>query len=231
MLGINKIYEGGWLQVMNQIDNESIDLVATDAPYGINYKKWDKLLESNLVNELYRVLIHHGQVLIFAGWSNVSYVIECFNSHFILKNWIVWDRIKGRGAKTNLVSTREDILWFIKDEKNFTFNKVSSTILKKTKGMGQKNGNPYRALSNVWTDISPIVPWSKEKVDHPTQKPVKLMERIVNVWSNPDDTVLDCFIGSGTTAIACMNVGRNFIGIEKEEKYVKIARDRIKKNK
>ena len=104
-----------------------------------------------------------------------------------------------------MVSTREDILWYIKDSKQYTYNKLPSTIVKKTGGtIGRKNGNKYRALSNVWTDISPIVPWSKERVSHPTQKPVAIMDRIINIFSNKNDVVLDPFAGSGTTAVSAI---------------------------
>ena len=102
-----------------------------------------------------------------------------------------------------------------------------SNIPKKTKGLGEKNGEKNRALSNVWTDISPIVPWSKERVKHPSQKPLALMERCVLLWTNENDTVLDFTMGSGTTGVACKKLNRNFIGIERDKEYFEIARKRI----
>jgi site-specific DNA-methyltransferase (adenine-specific) len=125
-----------------------------------------------------------------------------------------------------MVSTREDILWFVKTNK-YTYNKIYSNIKKKTGGLGKKNGQEFRALSNVWTDISPIVPWSKERVSHPTQKPVQLMERILTIFSNENDVVLDCFAGSGSTAVAAKNLNRNFIIIEKDENYYQIILNRL----
>ena len=95
--------------------------------------------------------------------------------------------------------------------------------------MGKKNGQECRALTNVWYDISPIVPWSKERNGHPTQKPLQLMERCVTIWTNEGDTILDFTMGSGTTGKACKNLNRKFIGIEKEEEYFKIAKERLKK--
>lgn len=91
-----------------------------------------------------------------------------------------------------------------------------------------KNGCEFRALSNVWTDISPIVPWSKERVAHPTQKPVALMERCIELWTNPYDTVLDFTMGSGSTGVACVNTNRNFIGIELNKEYFDIAEERLR---
>ena len=143
-----------------------------------------------------------------------------------MKNWIIWDRIKGRGATKNLVSTREDILWYTNNPEP-TYHKMYSNIKKATRGMGDKNGHDTRALTNVWYDISPIVPWSSEKTEHPSQKPVELMERIVNIWTNEGETVLDFTMGSGTTGVACRNLGRHFIGIEREEQWFNVAKERI----
>ena len=93
--------------------------------------------------------------------------------------------------------------------------------------MGKKNGCEYRALSNVWTDISPIVPWSKERVQHPTQKPTQLIERCIKIWSNPDDVILDPCMGSGTTCIAASNLARKYIGFEIDKSYYDIASNRL----
>ena len=147
---------------------------------------------------------------------------------FTIQNWIVWDRIKGRGAKKNFVSTREDILWYCKGN-NPTYNKIYSNIPKKTGGMGKKNGQECRALTNVWYDISPIVPWSPERNGHPTQKPLQLMERCVTIWTNEGDTILDFTMGSGTTGEACVNLRRNFIGIESDKQWFDVADKRINK--
>ena len=103
------------------------------------------------------------------------------------------------------------------------------TIENFTVTIGKKNGEENRKLTNVWYDISPLVPWSKERVKHPTQKPVQLMERCVKLWSNEGDTILDFTMGSGSTGVACKNLNRDFIGIELNEEYFKIAKERIEK--
>ena len=95
--------------------------------------------------------------------------------------------------------------------------------------MGKKNGQECRALTNVWYDISPIVPWSTERNGHPTQKPLQLIERCVTIWTNEGDTVLDFTMGSGTIGEACVNLGRNFIGIENDDKWFNVAEKRISK--
>ena len=211
------------------IENESVDLIAIDPPYEIGYAEWDKGMNWEVLSqEFHRILKPTGNLVVFQGWSNVAETKRILEEKFELKNWIAWDRIKGRGAKTNFVSTREDILWFAKQPKGYTFNRVWSNTPKKTRGMGDKNGQKNRALTNVWYDISPIVPWSKERTGHPTQKPLSLMERIVRIWSNPNDLVLDCFMGSGTTGEAALRLGRRFIGIEKNKEYFDKAEVRIR---
>ena len=119
-------------------------------------------------------------------------------------------------------------MWYVKSNE-WVFNKDNaySTIKKKTKGMGEKNGRDTRALSNVWTDISPIVPWSKERNGHPTQKPLQIGKRVLDVFSNTGSIILDCYAGSGTFLEAAKELNRRFIGIEKEAKYYELAVTRV----
>lgn len=224
-----KLYQADCFDVMNDLikQNVKVDAIICDPPYLIKQADWDKEFNIPLAIDLcYDLLKDNGNLILFQGWSNVLQTKELLDDKFEIQNWIVWDRIKGRGAKKNFVSTREDILWYCKGDKP-TFNKIYSNIPKKTGGMGKKNGQECRALTNVWYDISPIVPWSKERNGHPTQKPLQLMERCVTIWTNEGDTVLDFTMGSGTTGEACKNLNRKFIGIEKEEEYFKIAKERL----
>ena len=208
-------------------DGIKVDAIVCDPPYVINYTNWDKEFNMPLAIELcYDLLKENGNLILFQGWSNVAKTKELLDMNFVIQNWIVWDRIKGRGAKKNFVSTREDILWYCKGN-NPTYNKIYSNIPKKTGGMGKKNGQECRALTNVCYDISPIVPWSPERNGHPTQKPLQLMERCVTIWTNKGDTVLDFTMGSGTTGQTCANLGRDFIGIEQEKQWFDIAEQRI----
>jgi len=204
-----------------------VDCIIADIPYNISFEQneWDKdfILDCQ---SLFNVLKDGGNLILFQGWSNVCSTKTELDKYFTIRNWIVYDRIKGRGAKHNLVSTREDILWYSKGN-NYTYNPQVSNVPKKTKGMGAKNGEVNRKLTNVWYDISPLVPWSKERVKHPTQKPVELMERIVKLWSNEGDTILDFTMGSGSTGVACINTNRNFIGIEIDKDYFSIAKQRL----
>jgi site-specific DNA-methyltransferase (adenine-specific) len=227
----SRLFCGDSLDIMRELPDNSVDAVITDPPYNIGYADWDlfKHIEE-VAYQWNRLLTKDGSLFCFCGWSFVTEVI-CNISNIKdlrLNDWIIYDRVKGRGGKRRLVSTREDLLWYVKSD-NWTFNKANaySTIKKKTGGLGLKNGQPNRALSNVWTDISPIVPWSFERNIHPTQKPVQLMERIVSVFTNENDIVLDSFMGSGTTGVACMNLNRRFVGIELDKEYFQLAEQRI----
>lgn len=224
-----KIYNNDCFKIMKQLKEKGIkvDAIICDPPYVINYTDWDKEFNMPLAIELcYDLLKDDGNLILFQGWSNVAKTKELLDEKFAIQNWIVWDRIKGRGAKKNFVSTREDILWYCKGN-NPTYNKIYSNIQKKTGGMGKKNGQECRALTNVWYDISPIVPWSPERNGHPTQKPLQLMERCITIWTNEGDLVLDFTMGSGTTGVACKNLNRKFIGVELEKNYFDVAKDRI----
>lgn len=207
--------------------NIKVDAIITDPPYNISYSSWDKNFDIKKALLLCKKLLKDdGNLILFQGWSNVCQTKQILDEHFQIQSWIIWDRIKGRGGTKNFVSTREDILWY-SNGSNFTYNKIYSNTPKKTKGMGEKNGQTNRALTNVWYDISPIVPWSKERNGHPTQKPLKLMERIVTIFTNENDTVLDFCMGSGSTGEACKNLNRNFIGIEKEKEWYDVSCKRL----
>lgn len=229
-----KIYNEDCFVKLKELIEEGIkvDAIICDPPYNISYAKWDtdfNLEEAVLLCK--NILKENANFIVFQGWSNVCETKAMLDKHFKLQNWIVWDRIKGRGATKNLVSTREDILWYCNGT-NPTFNKIPSNIVKKTLeyencDFGTKNGQSNRALTNVWYDINPVLPWSKEKNGHPTQKPLELMERCVRIWTNANDIVLDFSMGSGTTGVACKSYNRNFIGIEKDNHWFQVASQRL----
>lgn len=223
------IHNGDCFNIMEELIKQKVqvDAIICDPPYNIDIADWDKNFDIEKALKLCcQLLKNNGNIIIFQGWSEVCKTKSIMDNLFTPMNWIIWDRIKGRGATKNFVSTREDILWYCKGE-NPTYHKMYSNIEKKTAGMGSKNGETTRALTNVWYDISPIVPWSSEKTEHPSQKPVELMERCVNIWTNPNDTVLDFTMGTGTTGRACLNLGRKFIGIEQDNKWFNIAQSRL----
>lgn len=228
-----EIHNRDYRDMLLLLPDNYVDLILIDPPYEINFNNidWDK---PNMVDwpflfdQLHRVLKRDGNFIMFTGWSKVSKLLNIPDIRsFYFRNSIAWDRQKGRGAKKNFVSTREDILWFTKGSE-YTFHVLDSTIRKKTTGMGKKNGSEYRRLSNVWSDIGPVSPMSKENCGYPAQKPQKLIERLLKVFSNEGDLVLDCFCGSGTTGVSCSKLKRKFILSDNEERAFEITKERIK---
>lgn len=226
------IYNGDCFEIMQSLIEQGIkvDAIICDPPYNIDIADWDKNFDIEKALKISKQLLkENGNIVIFQGWSEVCYTKAIMDKLFNPMNWIIWDRIKGRGAKKNFVSTREDILWYC-NGKEGTFHKLQSNIKKATAGMGSKNGEENRTLTNVWYDISPIVPWSEERNEHPSQKPVELMERCVSIWTNVGDTVLDFTMGTGSTGRASLNLDRKFIGIERDTKWFNIAKQRLSEN-
>lgn len=217
-----------FIELNKLIDNGiKFDAIICDPPYNIDYanEDWDNNFNLPLALELCSKLIkENGNIVIFQGWSNVCQTKQLMDKYWKIQNWIIWDRIKGRGATKNVTSTREDILWYSNGD-NPTFNKMYSNIKKVTSGLRQ-NGHDTRALSNVWYDISPIVPWGKERNGHPTQKPMELMNRIIQMFTKQNDLILDFCAGSGTTGLSAKALNRQSVCIEKEEKYYNIQKER-----
>ena len=135
-----KLFNDDCFKVMTQLIDEGVkvDAIIVDPPYNIGYADWDSGFNiSRAIDLCFDLLKDNGNLIIFQGWSNVCKTKMILDTKFSLQNWIVWDRIKGRGAKKNFVSTREDILWYCKGD-NPTYHKIYSNIPKKTGGLGKK---------------------------------------------------------------------------------------------
>jgi site-specific DNA-methyltransferase (adenine-specific) len=185
-----------------------------------------------------RLLKPTASIYICGDWRSGAAIQRVGSKYFQLRNRITWEREKGRGAKTNWKNAAEDI-WFFTISDNYTFNldavKQRRRVIAPYKIDGEPkdwsetvNGN-FRDThpSNIWTDIS--VPfWSMpENTDHPTQKPEKLLAKIILASTNKDDLILDPFAGSGTTAVAAKKLGRKFVAIESDENYCLLAQKRL----
>ena len=229
-LPLNQIIHGDCLEVMRQFPDKSIDMILCDLPYGVTGYKWDTIIPFEPLWEQYeRIIKDNGAIVLTA--------IQPFTSALIMSNikrfkycW-VWDKKKPGVigiAKYQPLRYTEDIVVFCKGSSVYNPQMVKRNKVKKSRN--------YRHEDKIYTEKFPsnIIEISnanqKGKV-HPTQKPVALFEYLIKTYTNEGEIVLDNCIGSGTTAIACINTGRNFIGIEIEEKYVKIARERIEKHK
>ncbi len=227
-----------------------IDLLVIDPPYNLNkkfgdtkfsrkseeaYQEW---LES-WIPKLKRCLKNDASLYVCCDWQSSKPVQAVLEKHFIIRNRITWEREKGRGAKTNWKNCSEDI-WFCTMSNDYYFN-VGAVKLKRkvlapyrhTSGKPKdweetSNGN-FRLThpSNLWTDIS-IPFWSMpENTDHPTQKPEKLIAKLILASSKQGDFVFDPFVGSGTTCVVAKKLDRKFSGIELEPEYCAMTMKRI----
>ncbi|MBP5698745.1 MAG: site-specific DNA-methyltransferase [Alphaproteobacteria bacterium] len=229
------------------------DLVIVDPPYNLTkkfgtkefksmdwaaYKKWmDKWLA-----EVFISLKPNGTLYICSDWNTSIAIPEIAGKYFLLKNRITWEREKGRSAGNNWKNCMEDI-WFFTKSPEYTFNldavKIKRPVLapyKDDNGVPKDweedeevDGGKFRltAPSNLWTDIS-IPFWSMaENTPHPTQKPEKLIAKLILASSNKGDVIFDPFLGSGTTSVTAKKLGRHYVGIEREKEYVAVAEKRL----
>lgn len=249
---INKIYQGDCFKLINKIDDKSIDLIICDGPYGITQNGWDKVekiqeYNLNLIKLFSRILKNGGALYLF-GKSNCIDFID-YRPYLTLNSKIIWYQpsrlAQGRIHYTN----NYDIIAYFTKEKPKTFNlediripqlvelehrrrceNVPSVVngkFHKTK-FNERGKNP----GDVWGDIKQLTYKSKELLNreflHTIQKPIKLIERIVKASSNEKDLVLDPFMGTGTTAVVCKNLKRDFIGFEINPKLITICERRLK---
>ena len=238
-----ELYNEDCLVGMNKIPDCSVDCIICDLPYfKVVDAEFDNQWENEqqyinwikkLVSKLSLVLKDGGSLFLFTSRQLNRKICNCLDELPLEeKRIIIWARKRGfnntRGHA--LASGYEPIAYYVKCGGDITFNnsKIKSNTNRKEYKEGMlKDGV---SLSDVWTDIPSLPHNSKEKTSHPTQKPLKLIERIIEMSTNEGDVVLDACMGSGTTAVACMNTNRNFIGFELNKEYFDIAINRIKES-
>ena len=246
----NRIIFGDSLNAMEFMPEASIDLMIVDPPYnltknyaGRTFKKRDfdeycAWLDEWLMKSD-RLLKPNASIYICSDWQTSIAVPLIAQKYFILRNRISWEREKGRASSKNWKNCLEDI-WFFTKGNDYTFNldkvKMQRQVIApyreksgKPKDWTEENGQKVRltAPSNCWTDIT-IPFWSMpENTSHPTQKPEKLIAKLILASSNEGDVVFDPFVGSGTTAVTAKKLKRKYIGIEREKKYVALALKRL----
>ena len=232
---------GDCISEMAKMDDRSIDHVICDLPYYRVVKDdFDNLWETpqdylawvgDVVSQYARILKPDGNLFLFTSRQYNRYICNILDMFFTEKRIIIWCRKRGFNSTRGhaLASGYEPICYYTNGNGVFNSIKVKPDTDRKEYTSGVlKDGV---SLSDVWSDIPALPHNSKEKTNHPTQKPLALMERIVLIGTNPDDVVLDNCMGSGTTGEACLNLGRNFIGIECNADYFGIAEKRLKKIK
>ncbi len=246
---IDRVICGDTFEVLPKLGKRRFDLLFADPPYNLN-KNFGKESFSELSSDEYEAWLDSwvtfcvpllkptASVYICGDWRSSSAIQRVGSKYFKLQNRITWEREKGRGAKANWKNSAEDI-WYFTVSDEFTFNLDDVKLRRKVLAPYKVDGKPkdwnesesgnFRDThpSNIWTDIS--VPfWSMpENTDHPTQKPEKLLAKIILASTNKGDLILDPFAGSGTTAVAAKKLDRSFIAIESDEKYCLLAQKRL----
>ena len=235
---------------MKTIQDKSIDAIITDSPYGTIACKWDSVIDFNLMwEQLNRIIKPNGAIVLF-GSEPFSSALRMSNIKNYKYDWI-WHKNQPSGqfnASKMPMKAYETISVIYKEQPTYNPQMIQRTEKelkrlshKSVKGVSKnsvygdinrKSLNRYENTTkyprNVITEIKCVFNRSKEKVAHPTQKPVALMEYLIKTYTNENETVLDFTMGSGSTGVACKNTNRNFIGIEQDENYFNIATDRIK---
>jgi site-specific DNA-methyltransferase (adenine-specific) len=235
---------------LDLLPDQFIDLLIVDPPYNLNKtfasSKFSKISSesyeewlSSWITKLKRCLKKTASLYVCCDWQSSKSVQTILEKHFMVRNRITWEREKGRGANANWKNCSEDI-WFSTVSNEYFFDVESVKLKRKViapyrHASGEPkdweetlNGN-YRLThpSNLWTDIS-IPFWSMpENTDHPTQKPEKLIAKLILASSKPQDFVFDPFFGSGTTCVVAKKLNRKFSGIEQESEYCQMAAKRL----
>ena len=222
-----KLINGNNLDVLSDIPDNSIDLILTDPPYnisrknnfeslnraGIDFGDWDKNADLfTWIDKVPRIVKKGASIIIFNGWRNLNGIAERLEKNgFVVKDIIRWEKTNPmpRNRDRRYIVDYEFAIWAVEKHNKWIFNRQSSTYDRSEIKM-------------------PIASRAEKKFGaHPTQKPVKLMEELVMRHSNNNAIVLDPFMGSGSTGVAAINTNRDFIGIELDQTYFKIAENRI----
>ena len=232
-----KLLQGDCLELLKDIPDGSVDAIITDPPYGTTACDWDRSVDpSGMFGKFWRVLKMNAPVIIFSQLPFAVDLVSACRKFFRYE--IVWEKSKPVGflnAKRMPLRKHENILVFYR--RLPVYNPQFAAGKPYTHGP-RTDGLVYGAYcrpdyKNILNDGRrypvDVVRFANPnyKSLHPTQKPVELMEWLVRTYTNPGDTVLDCFMGSGTTGVACVRNGRDFIGMELQEKYFEVARKRI----
>lgn len=240
MLKINSINQGDCLQVMESIDDKSIDMILCDLPYGTTTCKWDVVIPFADLWQVYgRVIKDTGAILLFG--SGLFFCELCLSNKGMYRYDLIWEKERPTNIffmKKQFGKVHEKIAVFYKRQP--TYNPIMEKRHFKTIGVGDlKTSKTHQNQNYRYSegyDKTKVYPRSVIKINrdtlkgalHPTQKPVVLCEYLIRTFTNAGDLVLDNCAGSGTTGLACKNSGRHFILIEKEEKYCQVARERLK---
>ena len=237
---LNKVICGDCIEVLANA-KPFADLIFADPPFNIGYKYdkyYDKVKKKNYIAwtkdwmaVCKKVLKPHGSFYIAIGdeyAANVKIIADELG--LFMRNWIIWHYTFGQQTKNKFARAHTHIFYFVNDKKKFTFNDYAVRVPSDRQLIyNDRRANPKGKMPNdVWDEFPRVCGTFKERQGwHPCQMAESLLSRIIAVSSNPGDCVLDPFSGSGTTAAAAIQLGRNYVGVEISEKYVENANERL----
>ena len=235
-MDINKVYLGDCLEIMPSIPDKSIDMILCDLPYGTTACKWDTVIPLEpLWSEYKRVIKKNGVIVLTASQPFTSLLVMS-NIKMFKYEWI-WEKEQGVNfqlCKHQPLKVHEDILVFGGKVSYQPQGLIESNIIKSNKFKGGNLGHlSSEKLRGEYTQRygnypKTVIRLNRDRGLHPTQKPVALFEYLIKAYTNEGDLVLDNCAGSGTTGVACQNLNRNYILIEKEPKYYDIILKRLR---
>lgn len=235
------LYLGDCLEIMPQISHKSIDMILCDLPYGITARnKWDTIIPFELLWRQYERIIKDNGVIVLFGSGMFTANLMLSNKKLWRYN-IIWEKTQPTGflnAQKMPLRSHEDICIFYKKLPTYNPQKTSNHKRKVSLAshkITSKQSTNYHEIKLTSYDSTERYPKSvlrfakdiQKSALHPTQKPVALLEYLIKTYTNPNETVLDNCMGSGSVGVACINTNRNFIGIELDESYFNIAKLRI----
>lgn len=228
--------QGDCLEVMKNMPDKSIDMILCDLPYGTTACKWDVVIPFDKLWEQYNRIIKDNGAIVLFGSEPFSSKLRLSNIDNYKYDWI-WDKVKPNGhlvAKYRPMQRAENISVFGKGKLNYYPLMIDRDKPKKSKEysrteiIGGVSNSKEKTINKKYPQNILIYSNASQKNKlHPTQKPVELLEYLIKTYTNEGETVLDNCMGSGSTGVACVNTNRNFIGIELDEKYFNIAKERI----
>lgn len=233
---MQKLLQGDCLELLSTIPDSSVDLLLVDLPYGTTACKWDEVIPLDLLWEQYNRICKESAAMIFTAVQPFTTTLASSNIRNFKYEWI-WEKPQGTNpmnAKHMPLKSHENVLIFYRKKPTYNPQMWKSTPYSGFQSDTSKIGEVYGNAKSKHRDNpegtrypKTILKFKQEKGFHPTQKPVALMEYLIKTYSNENETVLDNTMGSGTTGVACVNTNRKFIGIELEEKYFDVAKERI----
>ena len=232
-----ELYNGDCLEVMKTIKDGSVDAIICDPPYGTTACKWDSIIDFDLMwEQLNRIIKPNGAVVLF-GSEPFSSALRMSNIKNYKYDW-VYRKPQGTDplmARFRPMNDIESISIFHKKQPTYNPQMVDGAPYtcirdkkgRKTEGMFIEKMAPTKTVNKGNRQPKRVLDFKTERGLHPTQKPVALMEYLIKTYTNENETVLDFTMGSGSTGVAAKNTHRNFIGIEQDESYFKIAHERM----